>query len=477
MPPFLALLLWVILLAALLRFDPAKDARISLALWVPVIWMFILGSRLPSQWLGGDMGQSMQALEAGNPLDRSIDIVLILLSIGILRSRSFKWAEFFTRNLFLIAYVAFALVSILWSDFPFVAFKRWFRDLGNYLVILVVLSDPRPLEAVRTVLRRLSYLLVSLSIVLIKYYSELGRHYSFWSGAAEYVGAATSKNMLGLLCLISGLLFFWDTVARWAERKQRRTKQAILVNVAFLAMTLWLMNLAQSTTSNVCLILGCMVIAAAHSKVFRNHPNLLKVLIPAFFCLYLILDFGLDMNGSMAVAVGKDPTLHDRTKIWAALLSMHTNPLVGTGYQSFWLGTRLQTFWQSAELGHINEAHNGYLEVYLELGLIGVSLLVGFLVASYRAICKRLSPQSSLAILGSATWMTLVFYNMSEAAFQVGLLWMVFLMGAIVVPERAKSRVQSVASLGKAGGAARIPSLSSKVTSQGDIRGYTHPTY
>ena len=53
------------------------------------------------------------------------------------------------------------------------------------------------------------------------------------------------------------------------------------------------------------------------------------------------------MNGDLAGAVGKDPTLTDRTKIWAILLDMHTNPLLGTGYESFWLGPRLQRFWQN----------------------------------------------------------------------------------------------------------------------------------
>ena len=42
-------------------------------------------------------------------------------------------------------------------------------------MILVALSDPRPLEAVRAVLRRLCYLLISLSVVLVKYYPEIGR--------------------------------------------------------------------------------------------------------------------------------------------------------------------------------------------------------------------------------------------------------------------------------------------------------------
>ena len=216
-----------------------------------------------------------------------------------------QMGHFFARNATLMAFLLFALVSVCWSDFPFVAFKRWFRDLGNYLVILVVLSDPRPLEAVRTVLRRLSYLLVPLSILLNKYFPQLSKQYDVWTGVGYYVGATTSKNMLGLLCLTSGLFFFWDTMTRWPERKQQKTGRIILVNVAFFAMTLWLLHLAQSTTSSVCLVLGCLVITAAHSKVFRRHPKFLKVLIPASFCLYLILDFGFDMNGKMAGAVGR----------------------------------------------------------------------------------------------------------------------------------------------------------------------------
>jgi len=69
MPPSLALLLWFFLLLGLLRFDPAKDSRTSLALWVPLIWMFIVGSRLPSQWLGSQTESAVQAVTEGNALD------------------------------------------------------------------------------------------------------------------------------------------------------------------------------------------------------------------------------------------------------------------------------------------------------------------------------------------------------------------------------------------------------------------------
>ena len=465
MPPSLALFLWLIVLAALLRFDPAKDSKTSLALWVPVIWMFIIGSRLPSQWLSDQIGQAAQDLQEGSPLDRTIFSVLILLAIGILMSRSFKWADFFVRNLALMAFLSFALLSVLWSDYSFVALKRWFRDLGNYLVILVALSDPRPLEAVRALLRRLCYLLVPLSILLIKYYPQIGKQYSYFTGADTYVGATTSKNELGVVCLISGLFFFWDTVTRWSNRKERRTRRILLVNAAFIAMTLWLLNLANSATSRVCLALGCLVIAAAHTRAFQRRPRFLKILIPGAFCLYLILAYGFDLSGDLAGAVGKDPTLTDRTKIWGILLSMHTNPLVGTGYESFWLGPRLEWFWQRG-LGRINEAHNGFLEVYLQMGLIGLFLLIGFLIASYQTICRRLRPFSSLASLTMALWITMLFYSVTEAGFRSGLMWSAFLLGGIAVAWRAEHRVHSVAIFDDAGTKERVPSLSLEMIGQ-----------
>src|SRR5438309_6099997 len=161
------------------------------------------------------------------------------------------------------------------------------------------------------------------------------------------------------------------------------------------------------------------------------------------------------MNGNLAGAVGKDPTLTDRTTIWALVLSTHTNALIGTGYESFWLGPRLEWFWQRG-LGMINEAHNGYLEVYLNLGLIGIFLLAGFLIASYRTICRRLEPFSSLASLTLALWIVMLFYSVTEAGFRSGLMWLTFLLGSMDVSRRTEVRVHSAAEFDDAGGMERF---------------------
>ncbi len=458
MPPFIALVLWFMLLVGLILFDPAKEPGTSLALWVPLTWMFIIGSRLPSQWLGAGYGSvNAQALEEGNPLDRAVFTILIVLAVTVLISRSFKIGEFISRNFALIMLLTFALISIMWSDFPFVAFKRWFRDLGNYFVILVVLSDPRPLQAVRTLLRRLWYLLVPLSILLNKYFPALSRQYDQWTGSGFFVGAATSKNMLGNLCLLSAIFFFWDTAARWHDRKERRTKRILLLNVVFFAMTLWLLNVASSATSSVCLAIACVVIVFAHLGWTKRHPGFLKVMIPAAFCLYLILAFGFNLNGEMASEVGRNPTLSDRTLIWQTVLSMHTNPLVGTGYESFWLGPQLLEFYRRSGLYGLNEAHNGFIEVYLNLGLVGDFLLGIFLIASYWTLWKRFRLSPELVSLGLAMWVVTLFYNMTEAAVLKGnLAWLTFLITVMLAPKLAEAQIRDVPDFENQGIRARV---------------------
>jgi exopolysaccharide production protein ExoQ len=445
MPPSLALLLWFVLLVGLLWFDPAKDSKVSAAVWVPLTWMFFMGSRGPSEWLGGNIAQGgvAAALEEGNPINRTVSLALFLLSIAILVSRSFRWGNFFARNWALTAFLLYCLASVLWSDFPFPALKKWFRDLGDYSMILVVLSERLPLEAVCTLLRRLGYFLVSLSVVLIKYFPAIAREYDPWTGSQTFSGATTSKNMLGIVCLVWGIYFFWDTVVRWADRKNKQQKRVILVNAAFFWMVVWLLEMCDSATSRTCLMIACLVILAAHSKLVQRRPGLLTVTIPCVYLLYVLLAYGFGLKGDFAQAVGRDPTLSGRTEIWAIVLSQGTNPLVGAGYESFWLGPRLQRIWAGGQ-GQINEAHNGYLEVYLNLGYVGLALLFCFVVSFYGNICKKLRPFSSIGSLALAIWIAFLFHCGTEADFRSGLMWIIFVLAALAVSVVEREKVSEV---------------------------------
>jgi len=381
---------------------------------------------------------------------------LLFLGIAILASRSFRWNNFFLQNWALTAYLLFALVSVFWSDFPFPAFRKWFRDLGNYVMVLVVISDRLPLEALSTLLRRLSYLLIPLCVVLIKYFPALARQYDSWTGDVTYSGAATSKNMLGVLCLVCGIYLFWDTVVRWPHRKNKHQKRVILVNAGLTYLTWWLLITCNSATSRVCLIIAYLVILAAHSKAIQRHPRSLNVAILVIFLTYIVLFFGLGLSGAFAGAVGRT-SLSGRLEIWQLVLSLHTNPLLGPGYESFWMGPRLQ-YISSTSWGALNEAHNGYLEVYLNLGYFGLFLLLLFVAVVYRNICKKLRPFSSIGSLTLAIWTVFVFHNSTEADFRCGMMWLVFVLAALAVSGVERETIGETAPLHHSHASERFPS-------------------
>jgi O-antigen ligase len=386
---------------------------------------------MPSQWVGYSYGSALEAYEEGNLFDRTIYSLLIVMAAWVLMRRALRWSQILSRNLALVWFLAIALLSVTWSDFPFVAFKRWVRDLGQYVMILVVLTDPRPLSAIETLLRRFSYALVPLSVVFVKYYPHLGRGYNAWTGAPQYTGVTTNKNLLGVVCLVSATFFFWDSVKRWSERRQPRTKRILMLNALLIGMSLWLLDLADSATSRLCLVLACLVILAAHSRRSRANPSWLKWLIPSVLGLYLALDFGFNITELIAAGSGRDATFTGRTEVWKDVVRLVTNPLLGAGYESFWLGDRLQWMWARHEW-RPNQAHNGYLEVYLNLGLVGLCALAGVLIATYREICRQMT--HPVASLGLAFFAVLIFYNVTEAAFKGHLLWFVLLLVSIAIP-------------------------------------------
>src|SRR5262249_20831975 len=152
------------------------------------------------------------------------------------------------------------------------------------------LSDPRPVAAIDTVVRRVCYILLPLSVVFVKYYPHLGVGYEPWTGLQFYSGGSTSKNGLGVLCLIAGIFFLWDIVRRWPIRRATRARRTILVDVGFLVMTLWLLNLARSATSQLCLVVGSLLIVLVHARSSDARRAWLKVAIPVSIGFYLALD-------------------------------------------------------------------------------------------------------------------------------------------------------------------------------------------
>ncbi|MFX0196081.1 MAG: O-antigen ligase family protein [Candidatus Hodarchaeota archaeon] len=441
MSPPIALLICILFILYLYRIDFKRKPDVSHALWIPLIWMLIIGSRFVSQWLNiGTQLKSPDDYLEGSAIDRMVFMILIMSGLLILSRRKVNWSQILQNNKLIVIFFLYCGFSIVWSDFPFVSLKRWVKAIGDLIMILVVLTDRDPIEAVKTTVRRCAYVLIPLSILFIKYYSYLGRSYSR-AGEPLYNGVATTKNSLGILCAISGILIFWDLLTIWKRRNLQDVKKEIVIDMMFLVMVSWLLRIANSATSLVCSIIGVLILIVIRLPFVKRNLRNFGVLVLFAISFFLILQLSFDVVGLSISVLGRDPTLTERVPLWKELVNMDTDPLIGTGFESFWLGDRAKQLWRTWVWG-INQAHNGYLEIYLNLGLIGLFLLIGVVVSAYKKIRNGLISEFHYASLQIAFLVIAVLYNVTEALFrELNLVSFVFFLIAVEIPRKSESEL------------------------------------
>jgi O-antigen ligase len=130
-----------------------------------------------------------------------------------------------------------------------------------------------------------------------------------------------------------------------------------------------------------------------------------------------------------------------RAFLWEYLKSHAGNPLVGVGYESFWLGSRLEHIWERFG-GPSYQAHNGYLETYLNLGYIGLALIICNIFSGLFKAWKELPSDFSIGILRISLIIAVVLYNYAEAAFSgEGNMLLLFWMAVIEPPVKIPPKV------------------------------------
>jgi Lipid A core - O-antigen ligase and related enzymes len=360
-------------------------------------------------WLG--FGGGADTLE-GSPIDSLVFFILIFAAFVALARRRLNWSVVISENWPIFLFYAFLLISVVWANSPFISFKRWFKEFGNIAVLLVILTDPRPQQALRAVFVRCACLLLPLSLVLIRYFPSLGRFYTS-HGGGEVTGVTTQKNSLGVLLLVCGLVLLWD----WLElRKEQRSSKAMRletkIHFGLLLLALYLLHLSDSKTSTVCLFFGAAIILATRLPVFRKQPHLLGMAALAVVLMFWILDETVGVKERVVTNLGRDMTFTGRTDVWRELLNLHTDPLLGVGFMSFWDDKGLQS--QLPEwIAH--SAHNGYLEEYLAGGWVGIFFLIVMLLATGLRINKALGWDGDYGAVRLAVFSGFLIINFSES--------------------------------------------------------------
>jgi exopolysaccharide production protein ExoQ len=405
------------------------------ALIIPGAWIAIQGSRPFSYWLGYGSGES-------NPVTTGLFALFLVAAVMVLVRRKLKWGSLTLKNKAVFLMYGYLLCSVLWSEKSFDSTKRLVKDFETVLVGLIFLTEINPADAIRAVYVRVSYILFPLSVVFIKYFPDIGREANK-AGENMFTGVTTQKNSLGETVFVLGLFLLWDFVEIYRQKGKRKGKKLqLMIRGGMLLMGVWLLKTCDSQTSMLCLALGAAIFWGA-GRVLRMRKGK-QVLIGALagIALLAIADKTLGLSEKVIVALGRNPTLTGRTDIWKAVLEQQTDPVFGHGFEIFWDTDRGKTVIEG--LMQINSTHNGYLEMYVDGGAVGVVLLIFMMLAGGKRVIDRLFAKHPLGRIGLVFWFLAILYNFSETSyFRLDILWFTLVMVIIVAPQTKQQRVHA----------------------------------
>jgi exopolysaccharide production protein ExoQ len=438
-------------IAGLFYLNRNKGFRTSKALWLPVIWLWIIGSRPISSWLGmsPQTVADQQRLQLdGSPTDAFVFIVILAAGLTVLLWRRRQTYALLRVAIPIVIYFTYCLLSVLWSPFPVVALKRWTKDLGDLVMVLIVLTDPDPFAALQRLFSRVGFILMPASLLLIRY-SDLGRGYDP-DGNAMNTGVTTNKNTLGLVTFVLALGTLWSVRLLLRRGCHPNRGRRLIAQGTLLIFAVALLGMAQSATSIACFALGGVLILALGSRPISRHPGAVHAVV-AMIALAAGLTMLFGGQASVVHTLGRQTDLTGRTDIWNAVIPLVPNAVIGAGFESFWIGPTVRELprklphWYHAE--GLNSSHNGYIETYLNLGWVGVGLIALILISGYRHSCAAFRSYSEIGSLTLAYVATTAVYNMTEAGFRMLTpTWMALLLALVAAGGAASGLVTRRAS-------------------------------
>jgi O-antigen ligase len=392
-------------------------------------------------------------------VDRNLMIVLILLGLFVLCSRANVVKEILSRNKWLCLLCVYIFLSVIWSNFPAISLRRSFRSVGTLVVVLIVLTERDPREAMSVLLRRLYLIIIPLSIVAIKYFRNIGVGYT-WDGVEEmWVGLTKDKNNLGQVAVCSGLLCTWQIL-------RSRPNKKLTLDLLLLIGTLWLLRGSETSHSSTAIVgyfIGVVVLiglqlvkrrAALAKRVIQRATLAFLVLAPA---VYMVLD-QLDFSPTKVLleTTGRDATLSDRTFLWKDLLdNVAKSPILGVGFGAFWVGPSGYSLYPLPNWSKVThtwrpgQGHNGFIDVCVDLGVVGLALLLPVIRSAVAGALDDLQYDFEFGRLRLTLLLTVLVNNLTESSLLDGThsFWFLFLLAGVNIPRRYAVRLQSVTEL------------------------------
>ena len=315
LPPRLVSFLTLVFIVFLFWQDTRQRPNVTRALWIPTLWMFLIASQPLTYWLrlagipiiGG-------SFEEGNPIDAVVYLTLTFAGLYVINQRGVSLSEFAQNNQWVTIFFIYCFLAIFWSDFPLVSFKRWIKIIGHPVMVLVIFSELDTIDTVVTLLKRVAYVVLPVSILWIKSYPQLGRESAEWGGSMSNCGITVGKNSLGCISSIFALVFVWHLLRVLRTEKSSSRRNEIRLITVLLLMVGYCLWKAHSATSWLSLIAAALVMVFLGFRTVNM--RLIGTYAVAAAVVLVIAQFTFDVYGKIVAVSGHEATLEGRSRLW-----------------------------------------------------------------------------------------------------------------------------------------------------------------
>lgn len=380
----------------------------------------------------------------GSILDRIVVFSLFGLALAVIWMARDVALRTLGRNIGLVCIVGFCIASVAWSSFPALTLRR-----SVLLFLLTAISFAVAVGA--TDLRRLhtQLFLTLTAIVFVNILVTMAM-----PGEAitpiGVKGIYTQKNVAGIVALITLVVG-----ATWlVGAGKRRVALALLA----MAMTFGFLIATKSRTSMNLALLGVAAVAfvAMAEKLgaaFIMAAGLVGALLLSAALVWLAL-YDFEFGSAVSALIG-DTSYSGREELWAfARRDAEKRAWLGYGYGAYWdvglandplIRAEAGSWLASVDTGVINQAHHGYLELWLHIGLpmtVFAAAFVGQRAAfgGARALFGAGRRESRVFLGGLAALLCIfLLHNLTEASlFMRGEIFSNFAVFAMLLLSRAR---------------------------------------
>jgi O-antigen ligase len=329
-------------------------------------------------------------------------IIIFIFLILIFKLNFKTLVTYSLKNTALFLLIGLIILSCLWSDDFDLTLKRSLLLVAS-TIFGVYLGNKLSINRILELVHYTLLIATILSFIFILFFQEygimnetqnMGLHTGSWKGIFIH------KNKLGKIMVLQILVNLY----MFKYYNKLFYLFVILISILFIVF---------SKSTSALLISFLLILFYLYASLSKNFRILFLIVLTI---IVIFLSMTINVSDFFGV-FGKSTDLTGRIPLWIELFNQFKlKPYFGYGFEGFWSNTnRISEIWYRLNWDNIEQAHNGYLDLMLSLGISGLFLYLFVIFSNLRKYFLEFRLKNANYFWGLSFFSFLIMYNFLES--------------------------------------------------------------